>query len=60
MTGSEAWSLVAPMITPLLAVKNVDTAMVCELYVLIHLALKEYDERRAEQECKRQSSTATE
>lgn len=47
MTGSDAWSLVAPMITPLLAVKNVDTEMVCELYVLIHLALKEYDERRA-------------
>jgi hypothetical protein len=47
MTGSEAWSLVAPMITPLLAVKNVDTEIVCELYVLIHLALKEYDERRA-------------
>ena len=47
MTGSEAWTLVAPMITPLLAVKNVDTDMVCELYVLIHLALKEYDERRA-------------
>lgn len=46
MTGSEAWSLVAPLITPLLAVKNVDTEMVCELYVLIHLALKEYDERR--------------
>ena len=47
MTGSDAWSLVAPMITPLLAVKNVDTDMVCELYLLIYLALKEYDERRA-------------
>lgn len=47
MTGSEAWSLVAPMITPLLAVKNVNTDMVCELYVLIRVALKEYDERRA-------------
>ena len=47
MTGSEAWTLVAPMITPLLAVKNVNTDMVYELYVLIHLALKEYDERRA-------------
>ena len=46
MTGSEAWSLVAPMITPLLAVENVDKEMVCELYVIVHLALKEYDERR--------------
>ena len=46
MTGSEAWSLIAPMITPLLAVKNVDTEMVYEMYVIVHIALKEYDERR--------------
>lgn len=50
MTGSEAWSLVAPIITPLLAVKNVDTNMVCEMYVIVHIALKEYDERREGQD----------
>ena len=46
MTGSEAWSLVAPLITPLLAVKNVDIDMVMEAYVIVHLALMEYDKRR--------------
>ena len=46
MSGNEAWGLVAPIITPLLAVKGVDTDMVADLYLTVFIALKEYDERR--------------
>ena len=47
MTGKEAWALVAPMITPLLAVAAVEDKMVYDLYLTVYEALKEFDERRA-------------
>lgn len=46
MTGAEAWTLIAPIITPLLAVKNVDAEKVYEVYVIVYKALNEYDEKR--------------
>ena len=45
MSGKEAWELVAPMITPLLAVANVNNELVYDLYLTVYMALKAYDER---------------
>jgi len=55
MTGSKAWELVAPIITPLLAVANANNEMVYDLYLTVYMALKEYDERRTEDGSDRQT-----
>lgn len=46
MSGKEAWNLVAPMITPLMAVPNSNKEMVYDLYLTVFHALKEYDKGR--------------
>ena len=48
MTGQEAWSIVAPLLTPYLNVesyKGVPTPLT-DAWVTVFVALKEYDERR--------------
>lgn len=48
MTGQEAWSIVAPLLTPYLNAesnKGVPTPLT-DAWVTVFVALKEYDERR--------------
>lgn len=51
MTGQEAWSIVAPLLTPYLNAeiyKGVPTPLM-DAWVTVFGALKEYDERRADE-----------
>lgn len=52
MTGQEAWSIVAPLLTPYLnaeSYKGVPTPLM-DAWVTVFSALKEYDERRKNDE----------
>lgn len=55
MTGQEAWSIVAPLLTPYLnaeSYKGVPTPLM-DAWVTVFGALKEYDERRENVEADR-------
>lgn len=48
MTGMEAWSIVAPLLSPYLSMGSYkgDVTLLMEAWVMVFGALKEYDDRR--------------
>ena len=48
MTGMEAWSIVAPLLSPYLSMETYkgEPTQLMDAWVMVFGALKEYDERR--------------
>ena len=48
MTGMEAWSIVAPLLSPYLNMESYkgEATLLMDAWVMVFGALKEYDERR--------------